>query len=546
MFRKNVWLASIASVWFTGGPFASGVTTASAAGTSETVAANDNTRAAGVLSDGALTLRLRAATGLWRPEGADGPALSIDALGEASSSLTVPAPLIRVVEGTPVVVSIHNELGSPLHVNGLCARDGSPCAPLDVPPGETREARFTSGKAGTYHYWATTMGAPVPFRELAGGFIVDPPGRVEPDRVLVITEWSNLTPMQLGRIITADDTGAAFLAADPRFVFVINGLSWPATERMTYRRGERVRWRVINLSSQIHPMHLHGFYFDVVSQGDGLKDSPIDSAHMRRVVTQLVPSGGTMTMAWTPEREGNWLFHCHIMAHVSPTRRLSGAESGHVHGEPGMAHGEPDSVQGEPRGAHGQHPIAHDEAGGMAGMILGVTVLPTEEGRRPAAVRRDVTAQAHADDPAPPRRRLRRAGCRLRPCRRYSAAGIGGSLRPGTGDRSPPQRAGRDHRREPPDRSDGAPLARDGARQFLRRRAQLERHRSAARADDRTGRHVRGPIHAAPLGHVHLSHAPARLRPVVRRDVRAADRAGCGRDLRPGDRSCGRDSAAAA
>jgi FtsP/CotA-like multicopper oxidase with cupredoxin domain len=387
MFRKNVWLASIASVWFTGGPFASGVTTASAAGTSETVAANDNTRAAGVLSDGALTLRLRAATGLWRPEGADGPALSIDALGEASASLTVPAPLIRVVEGTPIVVSIHNELGSPLHVNGLCAREGSPCAPIDVPPGETREARFMSGKAGTYHYWATTMGAPVPFRELAGGFIVDPPGRVEPDRVLVITEWSNLTPMQLGRIITADDTGAAFLAADPRFVFVINGLSWPATERMTYRRGERVRWRVINLSSQIHPMHLHGFYFDVVSQGDGLKDSPIDSAHMRRVVTQLVPSGGTMTMAWTPEREGNWLFHCHIMAHVSPTRRLSGAESGHVHGEPGMAHGEPDSVQGEPRGAHGQHPIAHDEAGGMAGMILGVTVLPTEEGRRPAAAR---------------------------------------------------------------------------------------------------------------------------------------------------------------
>jgi FtsP/CotA-like multicopper oxidase with cupredoxin domain len=80
-----------------------------------------------------------------------------------------------------------------------------------------------------------------------------------------------------------------------------------------------------------------------------------------------------MTMAWTPEREGNWLFHCHIMAHVSPTRRLSGAASGHVHGEPG--------------GAHGEYPIGHDEAGGMAGMILGVTVLPADEVRRTAAVR---------------------------------------------------------------------------------------------------------------------------------------------------------------
>ena len=30
-----------------------------------------------------------------------------------------------------------------------------------------------------------------------------------------------------------------------------------------------------------------------------------------------------MTMTWTPEREGNWLFHCHIMHHVSPERRLA-------------------------------------------------------------------------------------------------------------------------------------------------------------------------------------------------------------------------------
>jgi len=365
MFRKNVWLACAASVWFTAGPAASGVTPAAAAGGGETIVANDNTRAAGLISDGTLTLRLRAAAGLWRPEGADGPALSVDALGEISSSLTVPAPLIRVVEGTRIVVSIHNELASPLHVNGLCARDGSACAPLDVPSGETREARFTSGKAGTYHYWATTMGAPVPFRELAGGFIVDPPGQVEPDRVLVITEWSNLTPIQLGRIMTADDTGEAFLSADPRFVFVINGLSWPATERMTYRRGDRVRWRVINLSSQIHPMHLHGFYFDVLSQGDGLKDSVADPTRARRVVTQMLPSSGTMTLQWTPEREGNWLFHCHIMGHVSPMRRLSGPGGGHV--DAGHT------------SAHGSH-AAHDEAGGMAGMILGVTVLPSETG----------------------------------------------------------------------------------------------------------------------------------------------------------------------
>src|SRR5262245_14788827 len=71
---------------------------------------NDNRRAAGTLEHGTLTLALRAGLGRWQPEGAAGPALQIEAFGEVGSSLMVPAPLIRVVEGTRIVVSIRNEL----------------------------------------------------------------------------------------------------------------------------------------------------------------------------------------------------------------------------------------------------------------------------------------------------------------------------------------------------------------------------------------------------------------------------------------------------
>ena len=131
-----------------------------------------------------------------------------------------------------------------------------------MPPGADREVRFASGRAGTYHYWATSKGAPIPFREMGGAFVVDPAGvRVEPDRIFVITEWNDLTTPQLRDIMTADDPSARFLAANPKVSFMINGLSWPSTERLTYRLGDPVRWRVINLSSQIHPMHLHGFYY---------------------------------------------------------------------------------------------------------------------------------------------------------------------------------------------------------------------------------------------------------------------------------------------
>ena len=332
------------------------------------VVPNDNQRPAGLLADGTLTLTLRAGRGSWQPEGPGGPALLIEALGEAASALTVPGPLIRVAEGTSIAASIRNDLDTPFQVHGLCKRDGSPCPSIQVPPGQAREVRFKSGRPGTYHYWATSMNAPVPFRELAGAFIVDPAGgSAKPDRVFVITEWSNLTGRQLREVFSADDPSARFLQLRPRIAFMINGLAWPSTERLTYQLGETVRWRVINLSSQSHPMHLHGFYFDVNALGDGLRDQQVDAAHTRRVVTQLMPPGGTMAMSWMPERAGNWVFHCHIMHHVSPLRRLTKV------GNRNTRH----------------HQAERDGSGGMAGMVLGITVQGPGE---PSAVEKHTPA----------------------------------------------------------------------------------------------------------------------------------------------------------
>ncbi len=243
------------------------------------VLSNDNLRAAGAVADGTLQLSLRAAEGLWRPEGEAGPALRVEAFGADGDALRVPAPLVRVRAGTAVVLSIRNDLDHLLTVHGLCARDGQRCAPIDVVPAETKDVRFTLDRAGTYHYWGTTTGMPLPFRgapdtQLSGALVVDPAeGAPEADRVLVITEWTSLTREQLKAIASADDPGVEFRRINPRLTFLINGLSWPATERLTYRVGETVRWRVVNLSSQRHPMHMHGFYYEIDSLGDGVRDT---------------------------------------------------------------------------------------------------------------------------------------------------------------------------------------------------------------------------------------------------------------------------------
>ena len=168
---------------------------------------------------------------------------------------------------------------------------------------------------------------------------------------------------------------------------MINGLSWPSTERLTYRLGDPVRWRVINLSSQIHPMHLHGFYYRVQRLGDGVRDETVAGAEGRRVVTQMVPSSGTLTMEWVPERVGNWLFHCHVMAHVAPERRLGASPSGdaaggHI-GDSGADAGASTAGHG-PHAGHGGHEAhrvhdPNDPSLGMAGMVLGITVTDRDD-----------------------------------------------------------------------------------------------------------------------------------------------------------------------
>ncbi len=321
------------------------------------VVTHDNRQAAGSLRDGVLTLDLTAQVGLWRPEGDAGRAIRVEVFGEAASAPSAPAPLIRIPEGTRVAVGVHNDLAHPLRVHGLCDRGANTCAPIDVPAGQMRRVQFTSGPAGTYHYWATTTGMPMPFRgaddtQLSGAFIVDPPGApANADRVFVITEWTSLTREQLHQLIGQDDPGASFLKMKPDVLFLINGRPWPQTERLTYQLGDRVKWRVVNLSTQVHPMHLHGFYFDVDSLGDGVRDQASGPGQTPSVVTQLMPPGSTMAMTWTPERAGNWLFHCHVMTHVSPSLYVDGTP--------------------KPTSEHDHHVSA-----GMTGMVLGVTVRP--------------------------------------------------------------------------------------------------------------------------------------------------------------------------
>jgi FtsP/CotA-like multicopper oxidase with cupredoxin domain len=230
---------------------------------------------------------------------------------------------------------VRNTLTSPLHLHGFCDRPG-PCEPVIVSPGATHDGRFALKATGTFNYWADTTGSTLDDRggvdsQLGGAIVVDPAGSEVSDRVFVLGLLDEL-PNGPGPLLT-----------------VINGRSWPNTERLSYRTGDPVRWRVVNLSLVAHPMHLHGFYFGIESSGDGINDTQHPA---RAAVTERIQPGGTRMFRWVPERPGTWLFHCHMVGH-------------HVVDDSGGGHGHP----------------PYSAAVGMQGLVLGIQVT----GESPAA-----------------------------------------------------------------------------------------------------------------------------------------------------------------
>jgi len=285
----------------------------------ERVAINDNRAGAGTLRDGVLTIRLEARVGDWRPDGDADPGIVLAAFAEEGKPPQIPAPLIRVSKGTAIHAFVRNSLpDSTLFVHGLYTRGSRGPDTVQVKPGEVREIRFDAGPPGTYFYWATTsataaLGVRGQTSQLNGAFVVDSGATsgTARDRVFVLGFWK---PGDNTGIVDRNDVNR----------FVINGKSWPHTEPLTYTVGDSVRFRIVNTTVVPHPMHLHGFYFNVSSRGSERSDTTYAAGSPHFAVTERVAPGRTISLTWVPERAGNWMFHCHDNYHALRNRPLDG------------------------------------------------------------------------------------------------------------------------------------------------------------------------------------------------------------------------------
>ena len=331
------------------------------------IATSDNRQPAGQLEGSTLTVRLEARNGVWYPEAQDGYGVPVAAFGEEGKPLQNPGPLIRVRSGTEVRALVRNSLDKPLTLFGFAEMRGLAADTFVVDPGAVRELRFHAKEPGTYYYAGKTSKGSVFGRlgddsQLNGAIIVDPAdARVVPDdRVFAISWWAVIDP--------SSPTGL------DRATLVINGRSWPYTERLDAMQGDSLRWRWINFTDLPHPLHLHGFYFRVDAVGNGAQYTTYARDDQRRAVTEVVAPGGTMALAWSPTRPGNWVFHCHFVSHISPLVSI-----GTQRGVPAVPMAMPDMP-----GSDASEPTEHSHDDGsrghpqhtMSGLVLGIRVAP--------------------------------------------------------------------------------------------------------------------------------------------------------------------------
>ncbi|WP_099668924.1 multicopper oxidase family protein, partial [Anoxybacillus flavithermus] len=96
-------------------------------------------------------------------------------------------------------------------------------------------------------------------------------------------------------------------------IFTINGKTYPDTAPINVKTGDLVKVKIVNNSPMdVHPMHLHGHFFQVLSKnGKPVTGSPLIKDSLN------VNPGEEYVVAFKANNPGNWMFHCHDLHHAS-------------------------------------------------------------------------------------------------------------------------------------------------------------------------------------------------------------------------------------
>jgi len=189
-------------------------------------------------------LTVKAGVGSWALVGPAGPLTDVWFYGGR-----IPGPELRVQQGQPVRIRVHNDLPeeTTVHWHGIRlphAMDGVPgLTQTPIKPGETFTYEFAPPDAGTFWYHPHADSLRQLGRGMAGAFIVEETDPVAVDRELVwmLADWRLTREAQI-----APDFGSMMDAAMAGRIGNTVTINGAISNEIQVKAGERVRLRLIN------------------------------------------------------------------------------------------------------------------------------------------------------------------------------------------------------------------------------------------------------------------------------------------------------------
>ena len=186
-----------------------------------------------------------------------------------------------------------------MHFHGLTVpndMDGVPFVTQDpIMPGQSFTYHFTiRDPPGMYVYHSHFNSAEQVGDGLYGPLIVAPR-----------TGWKSVYGVE-------PDVETSMILGDGQLGYTINGKGFPSTLPIIAKRGDWVLIHMANDGELLHPMHLHGFHFQVVGE-DGF---PLTPSNRYMADTLVIAPGSRFDLLVHADNPGIWAFHCHILNHV--------------------------------------------------------------------------------------------------------------------------------------------------------------------------------------------------------------------------------------
>ena len=223
-----------------------------------------------------------------------------------------PGPTIEAVEGDRVRIFVTNKLPehTTVHWHGMILPSGMDgvggLSQPHIPSGKTFVYEFDLIKSGTFMYHPHSDEMVQMAMGMMGMFIVHPRDekrmRVDRDFVFLLSAYDIDPGTYVPRVMEMTDFN----------LWTWNSRIFPGIDPLVVAKDDRVRVRVGNLTMTNHPIHMHGYDFEVTGTDGGW----VRPEARWPEVSIDIPVGAMRAFEFDAKYPGDWAIHCHKSHHT--------------------------------------------------------------------------------------------------------------------------------------------------------------------------------------------------------------------------------------